>query len=274
MQNINTATFNKQLNQQQFLQAQHFNLQEPNVIDYSLNHSNLVASFKQATPLNLSQPQQQQQQQQQQYQQYQQKKVNYKSKLKTDDVSLKFKRDNQHNDDSNPSNTQLNDNNDNNDDEYDDPNHNLDSSFSNYSYSTEQNDLAAKNGTNKKQKPNNKLIIKQERDDLNDFNNKKRRESYPNDQTHDDDDDDDNHDSEMNDDDDEPTTMNDSKEKRTKCDLMCVVCDSPANGYNFDAVTCESCKAFFRRNAFRPIVSYFYLKKKLFLNLKLKLKLK
>lgn len=36
-------------------------------------------------------------------------------------------------------------------------------------------------------------------------------------------------------------------------DLVCVVCSSPANGYNFDAVTCESCKAFFRRNAFRSI---------------------
>lgn len=38
--------------------------------------------------------------------------------------------------------------------------------------------------------------------------------------------------------------------------LKCVVCGSNANGYNFDAVTCESCKAFFRRNAFRSIVSF------------------
>jgi hypothetical protein len=37
-------------------------------------------------------------------------------------------------------------------------------------------------------------------------------------------------------------------------DLVCVVCGSSANGYNFDAITCESCKAFFRRNAFRSIV--------------------
>lgn len=37
--------------------------------------------------------------------------------------------------------------------------------------------------------------------------------------------------------------------------LVCVVCAAPANGYNFDAVTCESCKAFFRRNAFRSVVS-------------------
>ena len=36
--------------------------------------------------------------------------------------------------------------------------------------------------------------------------------------------------------------------------MICVVCGSAANGYNFDAVTCESCKAFFRRNAFRSVV--------------------
>lgn len=31
--------------------------------------------------------------------------------------------------------------------------------------------------------------------------------------------------------------------------LLCGVCGDKALGYNFDAVTCESCKAFFRRNA-------------------------
>nr|ASL70609.1 nuclear receptor [Brachionus koreanus] len=41
--------------------------------------------------------------------------------------------------------------------------------------------------------------------------------------------------------------------KRPKGELICVVCGAPANGYNFDAITCESCKAFFRRNAFRPL---------------------
>ena len=50
-----------------------------------------------------------------------------------------------------------------------------------------------------------------------------------------------------------------SKEKRLKSELMCVVCNAPANGYNFDAISCESCKAFFRRNAFRHIVSLFHL---------------
>ena len=32
---------------------------------------------------------------------------------------------------------------------------------------------------------------------------------------------------------------------------ICSVCGDSALGYNFDAVTCESCKAFFRRNALK-----------------------
>ena len=40
--------------------------------------------------------------------------------------------------------------------------------------------------------------------------------------------------------------------KRHRGELICQVCGANANGYNFDAITCESCKAFFRRNAFRP----------------------
>lgn len=32
-------------------------------------------------------------------------------------------------------------------------------------------------------------------------------------------------------------------------DKVCMVCGDKALGYNFNAVTCESCKAFFRRNA-------------------------
>ncbi|CAF3362433.1 unnamed protein product [Rotaria socialis] len=35
--------------------------------------------------------------------------------------------------------------------------------------------------------------------------------------------------------------------------LECGVCGAPAFGYNFDQITCESCKAFFRRNAFRDM---------------------
>jgi hypothetical protein len=36
--------------------------------------------------------------------------------------------------------------------------------------------------------------------------------------------------------------------------LTCVVCGAPAHGYNFDIISCESCKAFFRRNAFKDPV--------------------
>ncbi|KAL8592929.1 hypothetical protein ACOMHN_050756 [Nucella lapillus] len=34
---------------------------------------------------------------------------------------------------------------------------------------------------------------------------------------------------------------------------MCLVCGDKALGYNFNAVSCESCKAFFRRNAHKTI---------------------
>ena len=36
--------------------------------------------------------------------------------------------------------------------------------------------------------------------------------------------------------------------------LACGVCGAPATGYNFDQITCESCKIFFRRNALRNMV--------------------
>ena len=32
---------------------------------------------------------------------------------------------------------------------------------------------------------------------------------------------------------------------------VCAVCGDRALGYNFNALTCESCKAFFRRNALK-----------------------
>ncbi|CAF1088156.1 unnamed protein product [Rotaria sp. Silwood1] len=35
--------------------------------------------------------------------------------------------------------------------------------------------------------------------------------------------------------------------------LECRVCGASAQGYNFDQITCESCKAFFRRNALRDM---------------------
>jgi hypothetical protein len=37
-----------------------------------------------------------------------------------------------------------------------------------------------------------------------------------------------------------------------------------SSGYNFDAIVCESCKAFFRRNALQPLV---IIRKFLFINL-------
>eukprot|EP00914_Ancora_sagittata_P028054 GHVO01055072.1.p1 GENE.GHVO01055072.1~~GHVO01055072.1.p1 ORF type:complete len:433 (+),score=61.09 GHVO01055072.1:647-1945(+) len=36
-------------------------------------------------------------------------------------------------------------------------------------------------------------------------------------------------------------------------DKTCLVCGDKALGYNFNAISCESCKAFFRRNAFKDI---------------------
>jgi len=39
--------------------------------------------------------------------------------------------------------------------------------------------------------------------------------------------------------------------KRKSDGLMCNICEAPAHGYNFNAITCESCKAFFRRNALK-----------------------
>jgi len=39
--------------------------------------------------------------------------------------------------------------------------------------------------------------------------------------------------------------------KRQKDMPPCFVCGAKANGYNFDQITCESCKAFFRRNALK-----------------------
>lgn len=41
--------------------------------------------------------------------------------------------------------------------------------------------------------------------------------------------------------------------------LICGVCGDKALGYNFDAITCESCKAFFRRNALKAKVKIVHL---------------
>ena len=46
--------------------------------------------------------------------------------------------------------------------------------------------------------------------------------------------------------------------KRGKTEKICEVCGAPSLGHNFGAVSCESCKAFFRRNAFRlQVVKHF-----------------
>lgn len=44
--------------------------------------------------------------------------------------------------------------------------------------------------------------------------------------------------------------------QKTVKDKFCLVCGDKALGYNFNAITCESCKAFFRRNAFKVKLAY------------------
>jgi ribosomal protein L37AE/L43A len=38
--------------------------------------------------------------------------------------------------------------------------------------------------------------------------------------------------------------------------LICQICGDTARGINFDVMTCMSCKAFFRRHALQPAVSF------------------
>ena len=49
------------------------------------------------------------------------------------------------------------------------------------------------------------------------------------------------------------------KSRKNKEDKYCGVCGDRALGYNFDAISCESCKAFFRRNAPKGLVGLFYI---------------
>ncbi len=44
--------------------------------------------------------------------------------------------------------------------------------------------------------------------------------------------------------------------------LVCLVCGDVARGWNFEVITCMSCKAFFRRNALRTSVSEYLFRKK------------
>lgn len=48
------------------------------------------------------------------------------------------------------------------------------------------------------------------------------------------------------------------KSRKNKEDKYCGVCGDRALGYNFDAISCESCKAFFRRNAPKGLVRFSY----------------
>jgi ribosomal protein L32 len=50
-------------------------------------------------------------------------------------------------------------------------------------------------------------------------------------------------------------STNNSAEESRLPNRICGVCGAPATGYNFDQITCESCKAFFRRNALRDMVT-------------------
>lgn len=48
------------------------------------------------------------------------------------------------------------------------------------------------------------------------------------------------------------------KSSRKSLDLLCVICEDHAIGFNYDVLTCASCKAFFRRNAqYQPVRFYF-----------------
>ena len=52
-----------------------------------------------------------------------------------------------------------------------------------------------------------------------------------------------------------PGSSGPGRARKNKEDKICGVCGDRALGYNFDAISCESCKAFFRRNAPKGLVS-------------------
>ena len=43
---------------------------------------------------------------------------------------------------------------------------------------------------------------------------------------------------------------------KTDSKVVCEVCGDKARGNNFDAITCASCKEFFRRNAYKEKVNF------------------
>jgi len=46
------------------------------------------------------------------------------------------------------------------------------------------------------------------------------------------------------------------KLSKKSADWICAICGGKAYGYNYDVVTCPSCKVFFRRHANKPPVSF------------------
>lgn len=48
----------------------------------------------------------------------------------------------------------------------------------------------------------------------------------------------------------------DDEQPAREANKICGVCGDRALGYNFNAVSCESCKAFFRRNALKNKVNF------------------
>jgi len=49
-------------------------------------------------------------------------------------------------------------------------------------------------------------------------------------------------------------TSGGKQRKTVRDEKVCGVCGDRALSYNFDAISCESCKAFFRRNAPKGLV--------------------
>ena len=52
-------------------------------------------------------------------------------------------------------------------------------------------------------------------------------------------------------------TASGKQRKTVRDEKVCGVCGDRALSYNFDAISCESCKAFFRRNAPKGLVSLY-----------------
>jgi hypothetical protein len=53
--------------------------------------------------------------------------------------------------------------------------------------------------------------------------------------------------------------FNNPTQQTSVTNLVCGVCGAPAPGFHFGQITCESCKAFFRRNALRNRVREIHL---------------